>query len=426
MALNGGHDAALPRRPNEAEHRLSGRAIGCLRAAGIGTVDEFAERSAAELLAIPNFGSESLGRTQAFLAGLGLELSEAPDGSPRRGIGRRRIDPGVEEKLRSAGLWDARMPGGAAPGTRLRDLLRAPGVSGKEELDRLLSALAARGGLPKPRGMNEFLGLLAACGGAREALGAARMRLARGPRNVVVGEDAALDAVGRLLDAAREEIARGTLHEGALLDWPPLAALNARLTPEERTLPGLLAMLVRMPGLGPPGDQARRAEEALSSHGTLDDELRTLLSEVLRLDGRKRLVMLGCFSWEGRQKLRKLGGRFNVSRERVRQIKVGVARCLADAHERLPLPRLRTAEYVAEDLCREDRLRRVTGEPRRGVAEERVHAELSGRGVARSAEATRHALAALGALSYARKLESENPTGGSLGRGARAEAPARG
>ncbi len=50
VKLNGGHDAGLPRRPDSAEHPLSGRAIGCLRAAGIRTVGEFAERSAAEVL----------------------------------------------------------------------------------------------------------------------------------------------------------------------------------------------------------------------------------------------------------------------------------------------------------------------------------------------------------------------------------------
>ena len=221
----------------------------------------------------------------------------------------------------------------------------------------------------------------------------------------MVEEDAALDAAGRLLDAVEDEISRGILHERALLGWPPLAAVNARLTPEERNLPALLGVLVRVPGLGPSAEKAARAQEALSTHRTLDDELRDLLSGVATLDRRERLVLLGCFSRGGRLRLRDLGEHLGVSRERVRQVKVRLARGLERAHARLPLPRLETAAGVAVDLDRADRLRRGPGEHRGEVPEDEVHAELEGRGVARSAEATRHALAVLGAISYAQELE---------------------
>ena len=406
-------DAALPERPDAAEHPLSGWAINALANAGIRTVGELAERSAEELLALPNFGADSLRRTETFLAGVGMSLSARPSARRAARPSGSRIDPEVEERLRSAGLWEARMPGGLVAGTRLRDLLRAPGVTGLEELDKLLSGLCSRGMLPKPRGMNELLTLLAASEGARRATEAADRRLSRPTPGDVVGGDAAsaaLDATGTLLDAGEEEISRGTLHERALLDWPPLANANARLTPEERTLPGLLGILVRLPGRGLPAEEAVRATEALVSYPTLDDELRALLRDVVALDGRKRLVMLGCFSREGHLKLRELGERFGVSRERIRQLKVGLARDLRRAHAGMPLPRLRTAAEIAAELLIEDRLRR--GSEPGGIPEHKVHAELESRGLARSAEATRHGLAVLGAISYARELDGASPTQG--------------
>ncbi len=318
----------MPDGPDAATHPLSARAIGCLRSANIRTVGELAERSAEDLLAIPNFGSESLKRTEAFLDELGLSLSKTPYAPPERGIAYPWIEPRVEEKLRSAGVWEGSTPGRTAPGVRLRDLVRAPGLVDAEELDGMLSALAVRALLPKPKGMNEFLGLLAACGAARDALAASRLRIAHGPKDAVNGEDAALDATGRLLDVAKVEIHHGTLHERALLDWPPLAVANERLTHEERTLLGLLEILVRVPGMGLSAEKVRRAEEGIVSYRTLDEELRALLRDVVALDGRKRLVMLGSFSWEGRLTLQTLGDRFGVSRERIRQLKVDVARGL--------------------------------------------------------------------------------------------------
>ena len=404
-------DAALPERPDAARHPLSGWAINALRKAGIRTVGKLAERSADELLDLPNFGADSLRRTEAFLAQRGLALSETPRarqpwrGRPGRDTVPLRIDPGVEEGLRSAGLWKGAAPGNLAPGTRPRDVLRAPALSDAGELDALLSALGARGLLPRPGGMNEFLMLLAASEEARRETEAARWRLSAGPRSVVVEEDAALDATGRLLDIVEDEISRGTLHERVLLGWPPLAAVNARLTPEERTLPALLAVLVRAPGLGLSAEKATKAEEALLAHGTLDDELRALLTGVVALDRRERLVMLGSFSRGRRLRLRELGEHLGVSRERVRQVKVRLARALEGAHARLPLPRIETAAGVAGDLDRAELLRRGPGEQRGEVPEGEVHAELERRGVARSAEATRHALAVLGAISYARELE---------------------
>ena len=173
-------DATLPERPDAARHPLSGWAINALRKAGIRTVGDLAERSADELLDLPNFGADSLRRTEAFLARRGLALSETahggplPRGTPMRATAPPRIDPGVEEGLRSAGLWEGSAPGNLAPGTRLRDLLRAPALSDAGELDALLSALGARGLLPKPGGMNEFLGLLAASEEARRETEAAR------------------------------------------------------------------------------------------------------------------------------------------------------------------------------------------------------------------------------------------------------------
>ncbi len=201
MGLKGAH-AALPQNPDPREHPLSARAIHCLRNAGIRTVGQLAERSADELLALPQFGADSLRRTEAYLAGLGLSLSEDLYHQPWRTSCRDRINPRVEEKLRSAGLWDGSSSGGPAPGTRLRDLLCASGLSAADELDGLLSALAERRVLPRPRGMNEFLGLLAASEGARRATEAARWRLSPGPRSAAAAQDAALDATGSLLDAA--------------------------------------------------------------------------------------------------------------------------------------------------------------------------------------------------------------------------------
>ena len=404
-------DAALPERPDAARHPLSAWAINALRKAGIRTVGELAERSADELLDLPNFGADSLKRTEAFLAQRGLALSVAshdgplPRGNPMRATAPLRIDPGIEVGLRSAGLWEGPAPGNLAVGTRLRDLLRAPAPSDAGELDALLSALGVRGLLPRPAGMNEFLVLLAASDEARREMGAARWRLSGGTPSAAAEDDAALDAAGRLLDAVEHEISRGTLHERALLGWPPMAAVNARLTPEERTLPALLGVLVRAPGLGFSAEKAARAEEALSSYRTLDEELRTLLSGVAALDRRDRLVLLGCFSRGRRLRLRDLGEHLGVSRERVRQVKVRLARGLERAHARLPLPRLETAAGVAADLDRADRPERGSGEHRGEIPEGEVHAELEGRGVARSAEATRHALAVLAAISYARELE---------------------
>ena len=87
-------DAALPERPDAARHPLSGWALNALRKAGIRTVGELAERSADELLDLPNFGVDSLKRTGAFLAGFGLALSETPHDGPPRGtpvrVPRRR------------------------------------------------------------------------------------------------------------------------------------------------------------------------------------------------------------------------------------------------------------------------------------------------------------------------------------------------
>ncbi len=76
---------------------------------------------------------------------------------------------------------------------------------------------------------------------------------------------------------------------------------------------------------------------------------------------------------------------------------------LEEAHNRLPLPRLRTAAEVARDLCRDDQPWRSFRGAWSRAQERRIHAELLRRDVARSAEATRHALAALGAISYARE-----------------------
>lgn len=127
-------DAALPERPNAAEHPLSGWAINALRKAGIRTVGELADRSADELLDLPNFGADSLRRTETFLARRGLALSgthgagPSPRGAPAQGTAPLRIDPGVEERLRSAGLWEGPAPGRLAPGARLHDLLRAPAL----------------------------------------------------------------------------------------------------------------------------------------------------------------------------------------------------------------------------------------------------------------------------------------------------------
>ena len=408
-------DAALPVRPNSAEHPLSGWAVNAFMRAGIHTVGELAERSADELLSLPNFGADSLRRTEAFLAQRGLELSEVSSDGPALNTTPGlytfsvHIDPDVEERLRSAGLWEGPVPGSLVPGTKLRDLLglllRTPALADAGELDALLTTLGARGMLPRPASMNDFLALLAASEGARRTIEAVRWRFSGGTLKGAQEEAEAFDATGRLLDTVEAEISRGTLHEKALLDWRPLLAANAGLTPQERTLPALLAALLRIPEGGLYAETAVSAEEALSTYRTLDDELRMLLKDVLALDSRERLVMLGSFSRGRRLKLRELGERFGVSRERIRQVKVHLARRLERAYAELPLPRFRTAAQIAAELEQAYHLRHASRKCPVEVSASEVHAELEGRAIARSVEATRHALAARAAISYARGLE---------------------
>ena len=234
---------------------------------------------------------------------------------------------------------------------------------------------------------------------------AARYRLSGGMTQGVLGEAEALDATGRLLNVVEAEISHGTLHRKALLDWPPIAAVNDRLTPRERTLPAMLAVLLRITEVGLSAKHAALGEEALSAHGTLDDELRTLLRDVLALDGRERLVMLGSFSRGKRLKLRQLGEHFGVSRERIRQVKVHLSRRLERAYAELPLPRFRTAAQIAAEQEQAYFLRHASRKYPGEVSASEVHAELEGRAIARSVEATRHALAARAAISYARRLK---------------------
>ena len=156
-------DAALPVRPNATEHPLSGWAVNAFIRAGIHTVGELAERSADELLSLPNFGADSLRRTEAFLAQLGLELSEVPSRGPApnttQGLSTvySRIDPDIEERLHSAGLWEGSASGRLVPGTKLRDLLRTSALSQDSDLDALLTTLGAGRLLPRPASMNDFL-----------------------------------------------------------------------------------------------------------------------------------------------------------------------------------------------------------------------------------------------------------------------------
>lgn len=140
----------LPDRTGAETYPLSARALGCLRAAGIGTVRELTERSAQQLLTIPNFGQDSLRRTEMFLARHRLSLSETWQRSPKPEILPPAIDADVEEKLIAAGLWETEAAAGRpTPEVTLGGLVRVPGLSAGE-VDGLVSFLAARGLLPRP------------------------------------------------------------------------------------------------------------------------------------------------------------------------------------------------------------------------------------------------------------------------------------
>ncbi|MDQ3659676.1 MAG: hypothetical protein M3454_01175, partial [Actinomycetota bacterium] len=134
--------------------------------------------------------------------------------------------------------------------------------------------------------------------------------------------DNVLDALTQCQDKVSHQIELGLLHKRALMDWGVIQTVNGGLRPPVRTLPDLLRQLQYLPGqvVGTVG----KLDEALDT-ATVDEEIPLLLG---RLDERDAEIVRERFSPGKRPTLDELGARFEVSRERVRQIEKQAAKSL--------------------------------------------------------------------------------------------------
>ncbi|MDP9474896.1 MAG: hypothetical protein M3R38_04270 [Actinomycetota bacterium] len=377
----------IPDEAGKATHEVpflrafSARVRYCLGHAGITTPEQITESTREDLLAIPNFGAKCFEEVSNFLAEQGLppvgSNALASKHALRQEAGGEGISPRTRELLENRSV---RTPS-ELRGRGLREILYRAELDG-EDVDEVVTVLSRRRLLPRPAGLGEFLLLLSSSAYVREAIEK------RSP--LWMGRE--LDAIGRCLAKTEEQVRLGTLHERALMRFGPVSEVNARFRPPERLFSGFLFRLQYVPGYVSVA-QIFRVLESLDVP-TLDEEVETLL---VRFDERSKDILRHRFA-PGRKRptLQKLGHKYGVTRERVRQIEYRAANELRQECETRPLPRARTAALLVRSVVRDPSKRHALG------LRELIYHELVARGLACSEQAVEDLMVVWKALEAAR------------------------
>lgn len=322
-------DAPLHVNPHYA--LLSTRTRHILDRARILSLTELIEWDEPSLLRLHGFGSKSLNELNAFLEVNRLLPLLAGDDQGPPGAKRPRNYETISAKTRISLSQVDIYSGRDLEGVGVRHLMEIPGIDAGA-LDEIISA----GVLPRPQDEQDLLLLLC---------GSARVREALKDRARWSYVDSVLDKLERCREKIEEQIGLGALHERTAMDFGYMQMFDSQLRPPVRTLPDLLFRMQYLPDQG-----AARVVDHLSEAlemPTIDDELAWLFG---RLEERDVEVLRARFAFGKRPTLLDLGKKFNVSRERIRQIERQVSEQLRTVYYwETPLLRIRTAMLTVRE-----------------------------------------------------------------------------